>query len=83
MGILRTAPHRERMREMKKKVRHSIASYINEEGHGVCDLEELARTLSIVHRVPERLNLTKATEIAILAAHYLALAPKRKRKAKP
>jgi hypothetical protein len=41
----------------------------------VC-LKDLAKQLSAVNRVPEKFNLTKATEVALLAQHYLQITKK-------
>lgn len=59
----------------KKKLRHSLASTVKD-GEGTCDLEKLANILKNTTGVPERINLTKATEISLLARHYLWLLDK-------
>lgn len=62
-----------------KKTRHSIATYCQGKGETpiVC-LEELAQKLSKVKHVPERFTLLRATEISLLAWHYLDLLKKSK-----
>lgn len=62
------------MKKQKSKLRGSLASTrTSKEITFRCDLAALAKILSEPNQVPERLNLTKATEISLLARHYLAL----------
>ena len=42
---------------------YSLASYKQENGEYLCDTVEVTEILSKVNSIPERLNLTKATEI--------------------
>ena len=56
----------------KIKLKYSIATY-REDGELICDLEELAKHLQHVGNVPEKLNLTKATEIALLSRYVLSV----------
>jgi len=58
-----------------RKLRFSLASTI-EDGNATCDLKKLAEILSKSWGVPERINLTKATEISLMAQHYLWLLEK-------
>lgn len=62
------------------KVIGSIASYHTDDDP-VVRLDELARTLSSVNEVPERIGLFKATEISLLAQSYVLLKKKLKLKA--
>lgn len=57
----------------KKKIRHSTASYVHEDGSHKCDLVELAKAYVIVGNIPERIGWTKAQEIALLSEAFLIL----------
>lgn len=58
-----------------KKLRYSLATYYQEEGESpCCDLTELAEVLAKgPGHIPERLNLTKATELFHLGRAFLAM----------
>lgn len=59
---------------MKKKVRGTQATYIDENGEQLCDLLELATHLSEnVGHVPERVGFGRACELHLLAKNFLVL----------
>ena len=57
---------------MKEPIKRSLASYRTKSG-SVCDVDKLAKLLSSIGNVPERVNFTKAAEISLLARAYLSL----------
>ena len=72
---------KKRKRMLKKhKIKHSFATYAQGKGEYpmVC-LKELAKEISAVTRIPEKINLMRATEISLLAQHYLVLNKKYER----
>jgi hypothetical protein len=56
-----------------KKIYRSTATYAQTDGSQICDLEELADNYQYVVRIPERIGLLKAYEIALLAEAFLVL----------
>lgn len=58
---------------MKKKLRHSTATYEDAKGSQECDLVELAETYRKIGNIPERIGWVKACEIALLAQAFLIL----------
>lgn len=58
---------------MKKKLRHSTATYTDENGSQECDLVELAETYRKIGNIPERVGWMKACELALLADAFLTL----------
>lgn len=64
----------------RRKVRHTTATYREANGSLKCDLVELAKTYTVIGQIPERLNFSKACEIALLSEAFLTLyAARRKR----
>lgn len=55
-----------------KPIAYSLASYHTKDGP-TCDLKELAKKLSSIGNVPERINFIKAGEISLLARAFLIL----------
>ena len=63
-----------------KKLRYSLATYYHDKGDTpCCDLTELAEILaSGPSNIPERINLTKATELHHLGMAFLQMKEKLK-----
>lgn len=56
-----------------KKVPHSTASYIDQDGEHYCDIEELANKYKEMKNIPMRMGFVKASEVAILCHNFLHL----------
>lgn len=71
----------------RKKLRGSTATYRDSIQSYSCDLEELAEIYGNVGKVPERIGLIKAQEIALLARAFTILwgqeTARRKKKLRP
>jgi hypothetical protein len=60
--------------ENKNKIKHSFASYTQNDGSNVCDTKEVAKFLAEGWaNVPLRINYIRAMEIHLLAREYLKL----------
>lgn len=63
-----------------KKVKYSIATYVQPDGRNVVDLKELAQKIDKWEMGPEKLNFTRASEIVLLAREYLYYRKKENKK---
>lgn len=57
-----------------KKLRHSFATYQKDNESPVCYLTEMAKEIAASPcNIPERINLTRATELQLLAKQFLSM----------